>query len=78
VLDARTGNPARHVVATWVIADTAAVADGLSTALFLSSPRRLAEAFRFDCVRMFADGRVERSTSFDGELFITTPLGGAR
>jgi thiamine biosynthesis lipoprotein len=70
VLDARTGRPAQRVTATWVIADTAAEADGLATALFFKPAHRLAEAFTFTSVRMFADGRAETSPGFDGELFL--------
>jgi Membrane-associated lipoprotein involved in thiamine biosynthesis len=69
VLDARTGVPARDVVATWVVADQAAVADGLATALFFTRADQLAEAFQFSYVRMFANGRAEISQNFDGELF---------
>ncbi|MFX3636768.1 MAG: FAD:protein FMN transferase [Candidatus Pristimantibacillus sp.] len=69
VLDARTGLPVREVVATWVIADDAATADGLATALFFTSGERLAELFEFSYVRMYADGRAETSRNFVGELF---------
>lgn len=69
VLDARTGVPVRDVVATWVVADEAATADGLATALFFTRGGHLAEVFRFAYVRMFADGRAEISQNFDGELF---------
>ncbi|AEM84059.1 FAD:protein FMN transferase [Streptomyces violaceusniger] len=64
VVDPRTGVPTRDVIATWVVADRAAVADGLATALFFTDAHRLAEVFRFAYVRMFADGRAEiRGTS---------------
>jgi thiamine biosynthesis lipoprotein len=69
ILDALTGTPVREVVASWAIAPTALVADGLATALFVGEPARLAERFEFEWVRMFADGRVEASTGFDGEMF---------
>jgi thiamine biosynthesis lipoprotein len=69
VLDARTGVPVRDVVATWVVADDAATADGLATALFFASPDDLVPDVRFGYVRMFADGRAECSANFDGELF---------
>jgi thiamine biosynthesis lipoprotein len=69
VLDARTGDPVRDVVATWVVADEVATADGLATALFFTRSDHLAELFRFSYVRMFADGRAEISPDFDGELF---------
>lgn len=69
VVDARTGTPVRDVVATWVTAETAALADGLATALFFVAPARLVPMFRFACVRQFADGRAEVSPNFDGEVF---------
>jgi thiamine biosynthesis lipoprotein len=75
VLDARTGNPVDHVVATWVVADDAANADGLATALFLTAPEKLAETFSFAYVRMFSDGRAEISENFDGCVFFEERLG---
>jgi FAD:protein FMN transferase len=69
VIDGRTGVPVSDVVATWVVADDAATADGLATALFFVPADRLAHGFRFSWVRMFADGRAEVSADFDGELF---------
>jgi FAD:protein FMN transferase len=69
VLDARTGNPVHHVVAAWVVAEDAATADGLATALFVTAPEKLAERFSFAYVRMLADGRAEVSENFDGRVF---------
>jgi FAD:protein FMN transferase len=69
VIDGRTGVPARDVVATWVVADDAATADGLATALFFVPADRMAPAFRFSWVRMFADGRAQASADLEGELF---------
>ena len=51
------------MIATWAIAaDTA-------TALFFGPPSRLMASFDFSFVRMFADGRVEISDNFIGEVF---------
>jgi FAD:protein FMN transferase len=69
ILDARTGAPTRSVLATWVIADNAMLADGIATALFLADPSRLAETYRFEFVRVSAHG-LETSPGFDGELFV--------
>ncbi|WP_327398276.1 FAD:protein FMN transferase [Streptomyces phaeochromogenes] len=69
VLDARTGVPVDQVVATWVVAQEAALADGLATALFFTEPQRLAESFDFTYVRVRSDGRAELSPDFPGELF---------
>lgn len=69
VLDARTGAPVHDVVATWVVADKAATADGLATAFFFTNGNDLAEVFRFSYVRMFVDGHTEISQNFEGELY---------
>jgi FAD:protein FMN transferase len=69
VIDARNGLPADQVAATWVVANDAATADGLATALFFSTPHRLSHAFDFAFVRMFSDGRAEVSDNFPGEIF---------
>lgn len=69
ILDALTGQPTRSVIASWAIAPTALAADGLATALFVSDPEKLAARFDFEWVRMFVDGRAERSAGFDGEIF---------
>ncbi|GAA3803785.1 FAD:protein FMN transferase [Cellulomonas soli] len=69
LLDARTGLPVQDVLATWVLADRAAVADGLSTALFVADPRPLAERFDFSWVRLLADGRAQASPDLAGRLF---------
>lgn len=69
VLDGRTGRPTMDVIATWAIAPDAATADGLATALFFDSSTRLTMTFDFSFVRIFADGRVEVSDNFDGEVF---------
>lgn len=69
VVDGRTGVPVRDVIATWVVADNAVTADGLATALFFTPAEDLAASFDFSFVRMFADGRVEVSSNFEGEFF---------
>jgi thiamine biosynthesis lipoprotein len=69
VLDGRTGQPTNDVTATWAIAAETATADGLATALFFGPSPRLMQSFDFSFVRMFADGRVEVSDNFDGDIF---------
>jgi thiamine biosynthesis lipoprotein len=69
VLNGRTGRPTGDIIATWAIAADTATADGLATALFFGPSQRLMTAFEFAFVRMFADGSVEVSDNFDGEVF---------
>lgn len=70
ILNPKTRQPAPDVMATWVIADTTMVADGLATALFLCSPQTLQKTFAFEYVRLLKDGKAEQSEGFTGELFI--------
>ena len=69
ILDATTGEPTATVAATWAVAPTGLVADGLATALFFAAAPALSVDFRFDYVRMFPDSRVEYSRTFPGEVF---------
>lgn len=69
VLDARTGLPTRDVIATWVVAGSAMVADGLATALFFAEPSELAHVAPFEWVRITSDGRLAHSSGFEGEVF---------
>jgi thiamine biosynthesis lipoprotein len=69
VLDGRTGEPTLDVTATWAVASTAMLADGLATALFFADPHELRRHFDFQHVRVFAGGQVDWSGDFDGEVF---------
>ena len=70
VLDARTGRPTSDVVATWVVvAQSCMWADGLATAHFFAEPQMLMDRFQHEYVRMHADGRIEWSPDFPGEIF---------
>ncbi len=70
VIDATTGLPTSTVIATWAIAPTALVADGVATALFFADSQRLAAEFGVRFVRVFSTGRVEFSPDLDGEMFL--------
>jgi thiamine biosynthesis lipoprotein len=69
VLDGRTGQPTDDVVATWVVADTCLLADGLATAHFVGDAASLTSRFDHEFVRVHGDGRVVWSTHFPGEVF---------
>lgn len=69
VVDPRTAAPVQGVVATWVVAPTTMVADGLATALFFVEPSQLAQ-WDFAYARLLQDGTIERSADFVGELYI--------
>ncbi|KRF05663.1 hypothetical protein ASH00_09410 [Arthrobacter sp. Soil782] len=69
VLDATTGQCVDTVVATWVLAGDAMIADALATALFLVPPEVLLAEFDFDYVLISSEGRAQYSLSLAGALF---------
>lgn len=69
VIDHRTGAPTRDVVATWAVAPDAMTADGLATAAFFAAAERLPDGDGVAWVRQFANGRLEASSGFWGELY---------
>lgn len=57
------------VVATWVIADSPAVADAISTCLFLVPPQQLASDFDFEYLIIDQQHQSVRSPHFPATLF---------
>lgn len=58
-----------EIIATWVWAENAAVADGLATALFMSDPEPLLKDFKFEYCIMNKERKIKRSANFLAELF---------
>lgn len=69
VIDPVTGLPTSRIIATWAMAATALEADGLATALFFTTPERLATEFEFQYVVVDSTGRVTFSPDLSGEIF---------
>ncbi len=72
IVDPASGEPVGDVVATWVVADSAMVADGLATALFFLEPAArgtLESDFGARWARVTSAGAAQWSTQFEGELF---------
>lgn len=69
VINPKTLMPARDIVATWVVAPTTYVADGLATALFFVEPEQLRD-WDFEYFRLWRSGRIEHSPGFVGELYV--------
>ena len=61
--------PTDEIIATWVIADEAMIADGLATALFFVDAKKLSLKYDFEYVRMHANLSVEYSPYFNGKFF---------
>lgn len=69
IFDPMTRQPATDVIATWVLAETALLADGLATALFFVPPERLLSSYSFHYVRVLQSGVVEYPKHLPGEIF---------
>jgi len=61
--------PTKDIIATWVIADEAMIADGLATALFFVDAKKLNKQYDFEYVRMYVNGSVEYSKYFAEKLY---------
>ena len=72
IVDPRVTLPVQDVVAAWAIAPLAMLADGLVTALFFVNSDAVRQRYGDDVqtVRLLADGTIEHSSNFVGELYI--------
>jgi len=69
ILDALTGLPTTTIRASWVVADTCGLADGLATALFVATPQVLEEYFSFQWAIVDSTGRFWHSKDFPVEVY---------
>lgn len=70
IIDPNTLSSPQSVAATWVVAETTMLADGLSTCLFFVSPEILLKRYQFEYVVLYSDFSIKKSGGFRGELFI--------
>lgn len=68
IIDGKKLKSPSDVIATWVIADTAMMADLLATCLFLTTPEKL-QQFSFKHATIYSDGRSRLSTAFPGTFY---------
>lgn len=69
IINPYTRTSPTHILATWVIADTALIADALATCLFFVPSSTLKPHYNFHYVIMFENQTVEVSPDFPGEIF---------
>lgn len=69
IVDPRSLRSPNSILATWVLAPTAALADGLATCLFFTEPERFLAEFRFEYCILNHEYKVKRSPGFLAELF---------
>ncbi len=69
IINPRTLRPPLEVIATWVIAKQALIADALATALFFTHAQRLLPAADFEYLILKNDFSYEKSSGFNAELY---------
>lgn len=69
IIDPHTLSSPRNILGTWVIAETAIVADGIATCLFFIAPEKLQSQFNFEYLILYKDHSINRSKTFPAELF---------
>lgn len=69
IIDPHTLGPTPGILATWVYAKTAAVADGLATCAFLTDPEAYRSAWDYEYCVLNDRYEVNRSRGFEAQLF---------
>ena len=69
IINPHTSLPTNEVIATWTIADSAMIADGLATALFFVHPEKLVHLSHFSYVLIHQDGTILYSKDKQIRLF---------
>ena len=69
IINANTLASPTDIIATWVVTDTALVADAIATCLFFTPAEELLPYYQFEYLSMYADHTVKKSSHFPGKLF---------
>lgn len=69
ILDPCTGDSATEILASWVRAPRAAVADALATTFFLAAPEPFTDIGAFEFLLMNQQRKIKQSAGFSAELF---------
>jgi FAD:protein FMN transferase len=69
IINPHTKVSPKDILAVWVVAKDALIADGLATCLFFVSPEKLSDGYDFDYLIMYSDSSIECSPHFVVELF---------
>jgi thiamine biosynthesis lipoprotein len=69
IINPKTGTSPRETVAVWVVANSALIADALTTCLFFVAPDTLAGIYDFEYLIVYKDFSIQKSEHFDAALF---------
>jgi thiamine biosynthesis lipoprotein len=70
IINPKTLTSPTDIMAVWVVADTALLADALATCLFFVPASKLSDAYKFEYVIVYSDRSLEKSENFHGEIFV--------
>lgn len=70
IINPNTMSSPSDIVASWVVADEAIIADSLATCLFLVPPQTLQSKFNFEYLTLDNDLTVTKSANFPAKLFL--------
>lgn len=69
IINPHTLQSPKDITAVWVTAETAILADALTTCLYFVTPQTLQKHFSFEYVMLKADLTIKKSQDFPGEFF---------
>lgn len=69
IIDPHSLSSPKHILATWVVAQTTLLADAMATCLFLVPSSILLKEFEFEYLIVFPDYSVQKSANFPAEIF---------
>jgi thiamine biosynthesis lipoprotein len=70
IINPKTLASPTNIVAVWVVADTALLADGLATCLFFVPASKLSGAYKFEYLIIHSDRSFDKSKDFSGKIFV--------
>jgi thiamine biosynthesis lipoprotein len=70
IINPNTKQSPDHILSTWVVADSALLADGIATALYFADARQLQKHFSFEYALIRKDLQLESSSGFPGTFFV--------
>lgn len=71
IISPHTLTSPRDIAAVWVVAETALLADALTTCLFFVPPETMLAYYQYSYAIVYSNGRVVRSTDFPATMFET-------
>jgi thiamine biosynthesis lipoprotein len=69
IIDPLSASSPNTIVSSWVLAESAVLADVLATCLFLCPPENFTSNFQFEYLLLDSNMRVTKSDGFNAELF---------